>query len=134
MPVVYESGPVPGHLARVLVVDDEEGLCELACMWLESMDYEVVGVDTPALALELLGSVHFDVLFSDVVMPGDMDGVALAGEATRRRPQLRVLLTSGYVQEPGSLIGTHGAVLGKPYRKDDLARAILATRWPLSPG
>jgi CheY-like chemotaxis protein len=134
MPVVYESGAVPGHLARVLVVDDEEGLCELACMWLESLDYEVVGVDTPALALELLGAGHFDVLFSDVVMPGDMDGVALASEATRRWPKLRVLMTSGYVQEPGGVIGTPGAVLGKPYRRDDLAQAIQATRAPLSPG
>lgn len=109
---------------RILVVDDEAGLCEVACVWLRAMGHVPVSVQSPAQALERLAE-GFDVLFTDVVMPGPLDGVALAREALRRSPGIRVLITTGYAQavihrtEP-----LPGPVLHKPYRKPELAAAL----------
>ncbi len=104
---------------RVLVVDDEAGLCELACTWLSAMGHAPVGVLSPAEALAKLPE-GFDLLFTDVVMPGSMDGVALA-----RCPGIRVLLASGYARSllDGSLT-LPGPLLDKPYRKANLEAAL----------
>lgn len=68
-----------------------------------------------------------DLLFTDVVMPGKMDGYALAGEAAKRRPGLKVLLTSGY---PGKTSQGDSErrqrLLAKPYSLTTLAMAIAA--------
>ena len=115
---------------RVLVVDDEVGLSELACVWLGSLGYEAEGVNSPAEALERLKAGTYDVLFTDVVMPGGMDGIALAREARSLQPGLRVQLTSGYARTLLEEASTPWPVLSKPYRKSDLERsigAVLAT-------
>jgi DNA-binding LytR/AlgR family response regulator len=70
------------------------------------------------------GSQNVDLLFSDIVMPGGINGVQLAIEARRLRPSIKVLLTSGYTA--AALTDKHGLpkefpVLGKPYRRDQLA-------------
>jgi PAS domain S-box-containing protein len=109
---------------RVLVVDDEEGLCELACLWIESLGYEVQGVHSPAEALELLKTGDFDFLFTDVVMPGGMDGIQLAREALKMNPDIHVLLASGYAKALLDEQSPPGPLLNKPYRKPDLARAF----------
>ena len=76
-------------------------------------------------ALDVLkGDARIDILFSDVVMPGGMNGVQLSVEATRLRPALKVLLTSGYTG--AALTSEHGVaddvpILSKPYRREDLA-------------
>jgi DNA-binding NtrC family response regulator len=68
-----------------------------------------------------------DLLFTDVVLPGDMDGCALAREVISRSPKSKVLLTSGF---PGARLtdmqglGTSVRLLSKPYRRDDLARTV----------
>lgn len=111
---------------RVLVVDDEQGLCEIAASWLESLGYEAVWVLSPEEALARLAAERFDVLFTDVVMPGAMDGIALGRLAKQRDSQIRVLLASGYARsllEGGVL---PGALLNKPYRRKDLATAFAA--------
>jgi CheY-like chemotaxis protein len=95
----------------VLVVDDEPALCELACTWLEGMGYATTGVHSPLEALTQLSGQRFDALFTDVVMPGPMDGITLAREALRRQP---------------------GPLLNKPYRKKELA-ALFAKVAPLAP-
>lgn len=121
--------PAPAVL-RVLVVDDEPGLCDVACDWLEALGYVAIGVHSAVSARARLAEEHFDVLFTDVVMPGSLDGLALAREAIERQPGLRVLLTSGYAQsllEPGTL---PGRLLNKPYRKNDLNRALLELLHP----
>jgi len=81
-------------------------------------------VASAAAALGVLADRRdVDLLFTDVMMPGGMDGLALAREANRRRPGLPVLLTTGYTGGPASEpIGV--PVLRKPYRIDDLARAL----------
>ena len=83
---------------------------------------------TPAEALQLIdANPSIDLLFTDVIMPGPMNGRQLADEAQRRRPALKVLYTSGYTEnaivhhgrlDPGVLL------LAKPYRKAELARMI----------
>lgn len=91
----------------------------------------MIEAENGAAALAILDhpETHLDLLFTDVVMPGDLDGYELARLAIERRPGIRVLLTSGF---PGDVLrcnGHHTAnlrLLGKPYRRDDLARAIRA--------
>jgi DNA-binding LytR/AlgR family response regulator len=76
-------------------------------------------------ALQILKeSGKIDLLFSDIVMPGGINGVQLAIEARRLKPSLKVLLTSGYTA--AVLTDKHGLpkefpILGKPYRRDELA-------------
>jgi PAS domain S-box-containing protein len=112
--------------ASVLVVDDEAELCTLACGWLASLGYEVVGVHSPDAALQRLAAGSFDILFTDVVMPAQIDGVELARRAKRQQPALQVLLTSGYAQALFSDPDLPGQVLSKPYRRKELARAMSA--------
>lgn len=113
-------------IRAVLVVDDEEPLCELACEWIESMGFRARGVHSAAEALAALEEGAYDLLFTDVVMPGGMDGLALASAARERWQRLRVLVASGYAR---GLAGTRRlpwSVLHKPYRRADLQKAIAA--------
>ncbi|MBM3627670.1 MAG: response regulator, partial [Alphaproteobacteria bacterium] len=111
-----EAGPSRG---RILVVDDEPGLCTLACDWIRSLGYEAVGVHTPQEALDQLHAHRFDMLFTDIVMPGEMDGLALANEAKARHPGMRVLLASGYARILFENKNLPGQLLSKPYRKKE---------------
>jgi len=109
---------------RVLVVDDEVALCELACDWLESLGYQPTGVHSPTAALERLAGEPFDILFTDIVMPGGMDGLALAREAKSRYPHLRLVLTSGYAHGFTDTLDLSDTLINKPYRKKDLTEAF----------
>ena len=117
-----ESGEV------VLAVEDEPAVLAAVVENLSDLGYQVLSARDAAEALGLLrGPARVDVLFSDVVMPGGMNGVQLAVEAGRLRPGLRVVLTSGYTNE--ALAGEHGVpvdvpVLTKPYRREELARLL----------
>lgn len=79
-------------------------------------------------ALEVLdGADAIDLLFSDLIMPGGMNGVMLAREALRRRPALRVLLTTGYAEASLERRDTASAgfeIVAKPYRGVDLAARV----------
>jgi len=116
-----------GH-ERILVVEDDDDVRALASAFLEQMGYRVSDVADAARALELLAiDSDFDLLFSDVVLPGGMNGPQLAQHAMRRVPGLRALLASGYPRD--ALSGLDGdldrvALLTKPYSRDDLARAV----------
>jgi len=116
-----------GH-ERILLVEDDDDVRALASEFLEQMGYRVVGVSNAARAVELLAaSGPFDLLFSDVVLPGGMNGPQLAQHAMQRAPGLRALLASGYPRD--ALTGLDGnlervALLTKPYSRDDLARSV----------
>jgi PAS domain S-box-containing protein len=110
----------------VLLVEDNHEVRTVATALLEQLGYEVLALPSASDALAILGSGHhFDLLFTDVVLPGDVDGLALANEVRRSHPDLPILLTSGYAKV---LNAEHGfPVLRKPYQIALLARAVRQT-------
>ena len=115
----------------ILVVEDNEEMRRAVVAQLGSLGYRVIEAPNGAAALHLLerAPVLPDLLFSDIVMPGKPDGYELARIALERWPGLRVLLTSGFPGDPAQRQGSMPLrlrLLGKPYRQDDLARAVRA--------
>ena len=111
----------------VLLVEDDEQVLKMAVESLEELHYMVVVARDAREALEhLQGPERIDIMFSDVVMPGGMNGAQLATEARALRPELKVLLTSGYVGEAGNdqLLQKNLPLLTKPYRRDELAEKL----------
>ena len=125
-------GPVPLRTAAgsetVLVVEDDEAVLATAVESLTDLGYRVLVAHNGREALDIVnGEEQIDILFSDIVMPGGINGAQLAGEARRLRPSIKVLLTSGYTGV--ALAHEHGLpedlpVLGKPYRRDELAARL----------
>jgi PAS domain S-box-containing protein len=118
----------------VLLVEDDEQVLAMAVESLEELHYRVIVARDAREALKHLhGPERIDLMFSDVVMPGGMNGAQLATEARALRPELRVLLTSGYVGEAGNnqVVEENLPLLTKPYRRDELAeklRLVLGSR------
>jgi len=114
----------------ILVVEDNEGMRDLAVQQLQSLGYRTLPTPDGAGALEIIqDGVPIDLLFTDVVMPGELDGRALANAARRLRPGLKILFTSGFTAAAASAatedrFGSN--LLSKPYRKSELARRIRA--------
>jgi PAS domain S-box-containing protein len=115
-----------GH-ETILVVEDDELVRDYVLTQLQSLGYATLSAHDAASALRLVDeNAAFDLIFTDVIMPG-MNGRQLADEVRRRRPDVKVLYTSGYTE---NAIFHHGrldpgvTLLAKPYRKSDLARKI----------
>lgn len=111
----------------ILVVDDESDLLELARNNLESWGYQVIAVNSAHAALrQLQQNPRVDLLFTDIVMPGGMNGFELAKAALRIHPSLKLLFTSGFTRtEEQQQSGFAGATtLGKPYKLAELAAAL----------
>ncbi|QOL51464.1 histidine kinase famiy protein [Massilia litorea] len=115
--------------ARILVVEDNEDVRELAETMLESAGYAVVSAPSGEQALTVLDEgAAIDLVFTDVMMPGGMNGLQLADQVRARRPGTPILVTTGYMDELPAARGQRLDVLGKPYRQEDLlarVRAIL---------
>jgi signal transduction histidine kinase/DNA-binding response OmpR family regulator len=134
---VRESEADAAHPAvgseRILVVEDNEEVRRAVVDMLESWGYRVVAVENPDAAAELVEKDRaFDLLFTDVVMPGVLSAIELVALLKARQPDIGVLLTSGYARD---LIPKHDGpeypLIAKPYRSDELAarvRAVLAAR------
>jgi CheY-like chemotaxis protein len=112
----------------VLVVDDEEMLVELVCRMVQRRGFETVtatsGADALALFDQHAGSI--DLVITDLMMP-DMDGKDLSAELLRRKPSLRILVSTGY-SAPSDLndiqsLGIKGVVT-KPYQSDQLLAMV----------
>jgi PAS domain S-box-containing protein len=119
--------PAAGGNESVLVVDDNEAIRRVVRRQLTALGYRVIEADTAAAALRQLAAEEITLLFTDVIMPGNMDGIELARTAMERWPGLRVILTSGFPE--ARLSGTVEPIAGirllsKPYRRDDLARTV----------
>ena len=115
-----------GQGETVLVVEDNAPLRRVAVRELRSFGYRVLEAANAAAALAQLEADPVHVLFTDVVMPGDLDGFELARIAARRWPSLKVILTSGFPKS-GSAADLGSAdmqLLVKPYRRADLVRAV----------
>ena len=121
--------PLPRGNETVLLVDDEPDLLQLAARYLSELGYQVYTAENARQALALLDdpSLPIDILFSDVVMPGGINGYELAQKAVERRPAIKVLLTSGFTSRTlahNGLARFNANLLPKPYRKDQLAQRI----------
>ncbi len=118
--------PEPGQ--TVLLVEDDEQVRVMAVESLRELRYRVIvaGNAQEALAHIEQPACDIDIMFSDVVMPGGMNGMQLASEARKRRPGLRVLLTSGFMGEIAGMDGSDRPpdLLSKPYRREELARRL----------
>ena len=109
----------------VLLVEDDEQVLQMAVESLEDLRYIVIVARNAREALaHLEGDDRIDLMFSDVVMPGGMNGAQLAAEARRLRPGLRILLTSGYVVAQSEILDSDLPVLSKPYQRDELAQQL----------
>ena len=112
----------------VLVAEDDPFVRSYAVTCLSSLGYRVIeAVDGREALQQLSDGAHADVLFTDVVMPGGMNGWELAERAREIRPGLKVLLTSGYALETLAERGRLPAgaiILNKPYRKAELAKRL----------
>jgi len=107
----------------ILLVEDNVEVQAVAGMLLRQLGYRVDAVDNAAAAIERLAAGHaVDLVFSDVVMPGEMDGIALARRIRIDYPDIPVLLTSGYAKAASQAKGF--PILRKPYRLTNLSRAI----------
>jgi len=129
-----EAAPAPhaaadaGHEA-ILVVDDNAAVRATVARQLADLGYEVIEAETAQAALALLRDTDrpVDVLFTDLVMPGGMNGHDLARAALDARPGLRVLYTSGYSSSTlrgDDRLKEDEHFLSKPYRRADLARKL----------
>ena len=122
------AGETKTH-ATILVVEDETEVRTVASRFLSAVGYRVIAAASAREALDLLiASPDVDLLFSDVVLGSGMDGVELAHEARRIRPELAILLASGY-QGAGDRPRNEGPIeafelLRKPYRREQLTSAI----------
>jgi CheY-like chemotaxis protein len=123
----------------VLVVEDDPQLRHVATRLIKQLGYEVYQAENGDSALALLGNAELsvDLLFSDVVMPGNLDGFSLARAVRKLRPQLPILLASGYPDPRRAGLADSPfiegvALLKKPYQKQQLAQTIhdLVTRPP----
>ena len=123
-----ESGAGEARLkpgSKVLLVEDNNDVAEAAAAMLESIGCMVKRVTAAEPALELLGSGEtFDLVFTDIVMPGGMDGVQLARTLRTRYPSLTVLLATGYSNAAQKAVGEGFPILLKPYQLGALEHAI----------
>jgi PAS domain S-box-containing protein len=131
-PAPIASGPsnpgIEGGNETILVVEDDPLVRTYVNAQLQSLGYNTLSAANGAEALAIADSGQaFDLLFTDVIMPGGLNGRQLAAEMSKRRPSLKVLFTSGYAE---NAIIHHGRLdagvllLAKPYRKLDLARML----------
>lgn len=134
--ILEESVPLGREL--VLVVEDDDMVRDNALNQLGSLGYTVLSARTAVEALTILTQrPNIDLLFTDVILPGGMNGRHLAEEACRGRPNLKVLFTSGYTE---NVIIHQGRVdrdvilLTKPYAKLELARMVRVALSATQPG
>jgi CheY-like chemotaxis protein len=122
------SANIEGGTETILVVEDDALVRRYVMTQIQSLGYATLEAANAPDALRIIDDTPgIDLLFTDVIMPGAMNGRQLVDEALKRRPGLKTLYTSGYTE---NAIVHHGRLdsgvllLAKPYRKSDLARMI----------
>ncbi len=124
---------IPRGTETILVVDDEESLLDVAAAYLSNLGYSVLKASDASKALEVMDEhSSIDLLFSDIIMAGGMDGYQLAEIVRSKYPKCAILLTSGYIKKREALTGSRAEFvvrlgenrLPKPYNQSTLAFAI----------
>ena len=127
---VDSNQTVPAGTGTILVVDDEPELLTLAVTHLQSLGYQTLEANNGVQALTMLKThAEIDLLFSDIVMPGGINGLQLAQQAAQLRPEIKILLTSGHAGNTMSLNKIKyidAKLLPKPYTKLELGLNIAA--------
>jgi nitrogen-specific signal transduction histidine kinase/CheY-like chemotaxis protein len=109
----------------ILLVEDDDMVRAYVENELRTLGYRVITSSNGPAALELLHQSDVQLLLTDVVMPGGMFGPELARQATALRPDLKVLFTSGYSQDPVKTPdGINARLLTKPFRRQELAATL----------
>ncbi|KQV38910.1 MULTISPECIES: ATP-binding protein [unclassified Rhizobium] len=118
----------PASAGSVLLVEDDEEVAVLVSEMLDELGFEVTRAATAAAALGALANGRsIDIVFSDIMMPGGMNGIDLAKEIRKRRSELPILLTSGYSDAAKKAADAEGIrILPKPYQLSELAKALQA--------
>ena len=145
VPVVAQAAlPAPAPASRavpsasgvvlVLVLDDEQAVATLMCDWAREAGFTVLPASTVKEALTLLASRPVDLLVSDIVMPGPLDGFALADLVAEVYPATKILLVSGYSRD-----SAHGRtdlpwpMLVKPFKMAEFQAALQLSLQPVAP-
>lgn len=123
-----EKDKIPGGTEHILVVEDDELVRAHLSNQLGVLGYRVTSAVNARSALAIIKDVDdIDLLLTDIVMPGGMNGSQLADEVIKARPDIKILFTSGY---PRNIInyqnipGSRVELLSKPYRRKELATKI----------
>ncbi|WP_456621338.1 MULTISPECIES: PAS domain S-box protein [unclassified Bradyrhizobium] len=123
-----QNVPITGGDEKILIVEDDALVRQYVMTQIKSLGYTALEAANAAEALVIIDADNgIDLLFTDIIMPGAMNGRQLADEAARRRPDLKTLFTSGYTE---NAIVHHGRLdsgvllLAKPYRKSELAKML----------
>ncbi len=123
-----ETGPITGGGETILVAEDDEAVRETVVGLLADLGYRVLKAKDAASALTIIESgMPIDLLFTDVVMPGQLKSTELARKARERLPHLAVLFTSGYTENAivhGGRLDDGVELLSKPYTREALARKL----------
>ena len=131
-PPTAATSPTPRGHETILVVEDEDGVRALIIKVLENLGYRLLQAQSGPRAIDVWrehGST-IDLLVTDVVMPGGMNGLALAERLRRMRPSLKVIFTSGYLGDVGRddfPARETDAFLAKPFSLPELARLVRRT-------
>ena len=122
--IVAEAAP-----GRVLLVEDDDSVAQAVNGLLAELGYTVKRVADAESGLKTLeAGEQFDLVFSDMVMPGQMDGAALAEAITKRWPDLPVVLTTGFSDAAEAAAQKGLRLIAKPYRLETLAIELAAAR------
>ena len=120
-----QSPQTRGEGERLLMVEDQPQVAELGQTILEDLGYDVTHVDSATKALKLLESDNkFALLFTDIVMPGEMNGVELATSVRGEYPDIQILLTTGYSDRALDAESRNFPLVRKPWRRAELAQRI----------
>jgi PAS domain S-box-containing protein len=127
-PEIAQSSPLQrGIDQRVLVVEDNAAVRRVVARQLRHLGYRVVEAERAMAALELLQNEAVDLLLTDIVMPGGIDGVQLATQVRKLWPTLKIVLTSGFPEARSKDAGGFSEdfrLLSKPYSIDELGRVL----------
>jgi PAS domain S-box-containing protein len=122
------ASAVEGGHEKILVVEDDRLVRDYVLTQLHSLGYSTLDAANAAEAQAIVEAGNeFDLLFTDVIMPGAMNGRQLANELQKNKPGLKVLFTSGYTENAiihHGRLDTGVLLLAKPYRKSDMAAMI----------
>jgi CheY-like chemotaxis protein len=127
-PSVLQEGHEEQPVAMcALVVDDEPSLLEVAAEYLESMGIEAVTASNAEQALKSLDSHHFNLVITDMVMPGDLNGAELVARVRERQPGVHVVYCSGFPARAlaeRKMLHLEGPVVQKPYHRKQFVAAV----------